>query len=127
MRKSSLLPLLLSACFLAGCERKDEPPPAPARGPAPADVPRQWLGKWLGPEGTYLEIAADGQNYQVTIRNLDGPRTFPGAPAGDHITFQRDGITESIRPGTGKETGMKWLVDKTDCLVVKPGEGYCRG
>ena len=38
----------------------------------------------------------------------------------------RDGVRESLRPGSGVETGMKWLQDKSDCLVVKPGEGYCR-
>ena len=85
------------------------------------------MGKWAGPEGTFIEIAAAGDQYQVTIRNLDGPRTFQGVRRGGGIAFQRDGISESIRSGTGADTGMKWLADKSDCLVVKAGEGYCRG
>ena len=34
--------------------------------------------------------------------------------------------TETIIATSGKGTGMKWLADKHDCLVIKPGEGYCR-
>jgi hypothetical protein len=114
-------------CLLTACGRQHDPPAAPTRSAAPSESAHRWIGRWLGPEGTYLDIAADDQEYRVTISNLDGPRTFPGVPAGDRITFERDGVSESIRPGTGAETGMKWLAGKTDCLVVKPGEGYCRG
>ena len=46
--------------------------------------------------------------------------------AGDTIAFERGGIKETIRAGSGADTGMKWLSEKKDCLVVKPGEGYCR-
>jgi hypothetical protein len=31
-----------------------------------------------------------------------------------------------LRATDGAGTGMKWLADKTDCLVVAPGEGFCR-
>ena len=96
----------------------------PARTAAGAALP--WTGKWLGPEGTFLEIAdADGKT-RITIRNLDGPRTFDGVRRGGRIAFERDGVSETIRAGSGADTGMKWLADKSDCLVVKPGEGYCR-
>ena len=39
----------------------------------------------------------------------------------------RDGKDVAIRPGTGDETGFKYLAGKQDCLILIPGqEGYCR-
>jgi len=100
-------------------------PAAPA--PAPALATDAWLGQWNGPEGTYLQLAGSGGQYEVTIRNLDGPRTFPGKAAGDaRIEFERDGVKESLRATNGAETGMKWLSEKKNCLTVRSGEGYCR-
>ena len=96
-----------------------EPPAAAARIDG-------FAGRWLGPEGTFLEIAGVGDKVRITIRNLDGPRTFEGTRRGDRITFVRDEVSEAIRTGSGAQTGMKWLADKSDCLVVRPGEGYCR-
>ena len=84
------------------------------------------LGQWNGPEGTYLLIGGASGNYAVTIRNLDGPRTFQGRADGDAIRFERDGKSLTIRPGNGAATGMKWLADKKHCVIVDAGEGYCR-
>src|SRR5262245_51513338 len=71
-----------------------------------------WLGKWQGPEGTSVELSVTGDGYRIVVTNLDGPRTFTGrAVASDRIQFDRDGTTESIRRGSGKDTGMKWLAD----------------
>ena len=85
-----------------------------------------WLGRWTGPEGTYLELAGANGAYEVTIKDLDAARTFAGATAGDRIEFQRDGVAESIRATNGDATGMKWLAGKANCLTIQPGEGYCR-
>ncbi len=85
-----------------------------------------FVGKWTGPEGTWLDIEPQGDDYRVTISNLDGPRDFGGKAAGGGIQFTRDGQTFVIHPGNGDATGMKWLAGKKDCLVVAPGEGYCR-
>jgi hypothetical protein len=85
-----------------------------------------WLGRWTGPEGTYLEIARTAVAYEVTIKDLDAARTFIGHAADDRIEFRRDGVTESIRATNGDATGMKWLAGKANCLTIKPGEGYCR-
>ena len=85
-----------------------------------------WVGRWNGPEGTYLELAGANGVYDVTIKDLDAARTFTGKAAGDRIEFRRDGATESIRATNGDATGMKWLAGKTHCLTIKPGEGYCR-
>jgi hypothetical protein len=85
-----------------------------------------WLGEWTGPEGTQLLIEGGQGSYEVTVRNLDGPRTFDGRSVADGIEFQRDGGPEVIRATDGPGTGMKWLTEKRDCLVIRPGEGFCR-
>lgn len=85
-----------------------------------------WLGRWNGPEGTFLLLAGGNGSYEVTVQNLDGPRVFQGAAAGELIQFERDGVAETLRPTNGVDTGMKWLADKKDCLTIRSGEGYCR-
>jgi hypothetical protein len=121
----------------AGCQPKSELKPGPsetptisASKPLPTNgegaIPESWLGKWNGPEGTFLQVTKSADKYQVTIQNLDGPRTFEANPAGDRLQFIRDGQTETIHPGNGPDAGMKWLMDKKDCLVIKKGEGFCR-
>jgi len=89
-------------------------------------VADKWLGKWNGPEGTFLQLVGGNGKYEVTIQNLDGPRTFQGQAAGDHVEFERNGVRESLRATNGATTGMKWLSGKSNCLTVRAGEGYCR-
>jgi len=84
------------------------------------------VGRWNGPEGTWLEISGADGKYSVAIMNLDAARTFPAAVSADGLSFERDGVRELIRATDGAATGMKWLAEKSDCLTVKPGEGYCR-
>lgn len=131
------LSLFLTAC---GDRPADTPsaPSAPAQSappqsatPAPSAAPDtpstdQWLGQWDGPEGTFVRITGGQGHYDVTIQNLDGPRTFAGTAVRDTIEFQRDGQTEVLRASNGEQTGMKWLSTKKDCLTVRVGEGYCR-
>jgi hypothetical protein len=100
---------------------------APAAAASAKPATDAWIGRWLGPEGTFLDIAGGSGTYRVTVQNLDGPRTFDATASGLLIRFTRDGVNETIRAGSGADTGMKWLMDKKDCLVVKAGEGYCRG
>lgn len=101
------------------------PPAAEAARPA-APSTDQWLGQWNGPEGTFLRLTGGQGHYEVTVQNLDGPRTFAGSAVGDTIEFQRDGQTQTLRASNGEQTGMKWLAGKKDCLTVRAGEGYCR-
>lgn len=113
--------------------------PAPAAAPA-ADAPSavqpvaapaadhaSWVGQWNGPEGTYLDLVAQGEGrYEVKIHDLDGERVFAGRSTAEGIAFERDGVQEVIRATHGEATGMKWLADEKNCLTVKEGEGFCR-
>jgi hypothetical protein len=134
MAKSSFnMATLLLAALVAGCENRNQPQKSPSAAPissssAPAksNITDQWLGKWIGPEGTYLVLSKNGEKYVVEINSLDGPTTYDGASTGDHIEFQRNGQNESIHAGSGEETGMKWLLDKKNCLIIKTSEGFCR-
>ena len=132
--------ILATTVLLAACEERHQtaavpspsaasnPSATPTTAPAAANDPAdKWLGRWAGVEGTHLNLSKKGDRYVVTIANLDGPKTYEGVAAGDHIEFQRDGKTESIRAASGKETGMKWLAGEKNCLVVKfASEGFCR-
>ena len=130
---------LLLTLVIAGCEERNQPaglsssstsnppPKSTAAPPAANNVTDQWLGKWIGPEGTYLVLSKNADKYVLEIHSLDGPATYEGTPAAeDRIEFQRNGKTESIHAGNGHETGMKWLLDKKNCLIVRTGEGFCR-
>lgn len=111
--------LLIAFCFLpllAACNQKTPT----------IVVTERWMGKWNGPEGTFLNLEHDAQGYRVIIQNLDGPASFIGQDAPDGLSFERGGKTEVIRPGNGDQTGMKWLAGKKDCLIIKAGEGFCR-
>jgi hypothetical protein len=137
--------IIVLAAGLAGCDRTtpttSEPtsPTSAASAPAAAtstgpatptatpDPAQAWLGRWNGPEGTYLQLnAADGAGYEVRIKDLDAERTFKGVAKDGAIHFERDGKQESIKATDGDATGMKWLAGKKTCLTVHPGEGYCR-
>lgn len=127
------------AVLMTGCRSQDQSvaAPSPAASGSPSARPStapvaannltdQWLGQWNGPEGTYLLLSKKGDKFVVKIQSLDGPATYEGDPAGGRIRFERAGNTEFIHAGNGKETGMKWLLDKENCLIIKTGEGFCR-
>ena len=118
------------ALLVAGCnERRVGSVHETAAGTIPsaaATASDKWLGKWTGPEGTFLQLAGGSVKYTVTIQNLDGPRTFLGNAVSGGIAFERDGAREVIRATSGVETGMKWLTGKSNCLTVRAGEGYCK-
>lgn len=111
---------LLSLLALIGCAERDQ---APAVDTAATD---KWIGQWNGPEGTFLRLEGGKGKYEITIQDLDGPRTYQGTSAGNQVQFERNGATETIRATNGAETGMKWLSEKSNCLTIRPGEGYCR-
>ncbi len=93
----------------------------------------QWVGRWIGVEGLFLEIskneAAGPGHYLLEMQyGLDADQigTFEGQATAEGIRFNREGGPQLLRAGDGEATGMKWLLEKEDCLVVKTGEGYCR-
>jgi hypothetical protein len=152
----ALSPLLLFPLMLAGCAKsgdnemaannavgaqnvatiepiEDSDAAPAANDAADARLPTDdWVGKWTGPEGLFLDIqpSPNGKpgHYALTNKdNLDRQGDYPGIAEGTTIRFVRDGKDLAIRPGTGEETGFKYLAGKSDCLIVVPGqEGYCR-
>lgn len=86
-----------------------------------------YAGHWKGVEGTYMTIMLQlDTTYQVVIADLDGPKTYVGTLQADGLHIERNGVPAVIVPGDGEATGMKWLTEKSDCLVVAVNEGYCR-
>ena len=97
---------------------------APKPKPAP-----DYTGRWIGVEGMVLDVAPTDTpgHYVLTMQwDLDNKGKFDGIATGDTIAFDRGGVRETLRPTNGDATGLKYLFGKTDCLTVKPGEGYCR-
>jgi len=140
--------LALGACGGSTVTPKKDPAasPSPAASPTPAataspvsdvktngpenktdtDV-KDLVGKWTGVEGTYLNIAERDGKYSIEIKDLDKSEAFSGTKEGDVIEFTRKGKTETIKHATGEETGMKYLLNEKNCVVITKGsEGYCR-
>lgn len=96
-----------------------------------APVRDAWIGTWTGVEGTMLTIekgSAPGR-YRITNKwALDDTATgtFNGYATPNGIAFRRSGERKRLHAGDGEATGLKWLAGKKDCLIVAPGEGYCR-
>ncbi|CRM05937.1 MULTISPECIES: membrane lipoprotein lipid attachment site-containing protein [Pseudomonas] len=125
---------LLTAC---NEQAKDAPKPAPASVQAtlvPEHPPTdKWVGQWVGVEGLNLTIAKDDAigrgHYRLTMQyGLDATDsgTFKGEANEEGIAFVRPDGPQLLRAGDGEATGLKWLADKKDCLIVNTGEGYCR-
>jgi hypothetical protein len=134
--------LFAGACTPSGTNEVKPTPsvtPAPAASSSPATSPVSPVagginskadalaGRWPGEGGAYLNITKKGDKYSVEIANLDGPKTYEGTAKGDIIEFTRSGKTETIKPATGLETGMKGFEKETNCVVVTKGtEGFCK-
>ncbi|TVU91023.1 hypothetical protein [Vreelandella titanicae] len=96
-------------------------------------VTDKWVGRWTGVEGLFLDIskneAAGPGHYLLEMQyGLDANQsgTFEGQATAEGISFNREDGPQLLSAGDGEATGMKWLLEKEDCLVVKTGEGYCR-
>ena len=94
----SLIACATLALVLTGCEdrRSGSAPVIAASSPGTTSAPvaDKWLGKWSGPEGTFLQLSGGNGKYEVIIQNLDGPRTFQGNAADNHIEFEGDGVAD---------------------------------
>ncbi len=71
---------LLVAALTTGCESCHHPPRSSSMAsirsssaPVAGNITDQWVGKWFGPEGTYLVLSKRDEKYVVEINSLDGP------------------------------------------------------
>jgi hypothetical protein len=118
---------LLAACSPKSTETESAAPPVETAKMAPPATDA-WLGKWIGVEGNTLQIevgAAPGE-YAITEGTLDGVLHYTGQAQGDLIATTNGGKSETIRSGAGADTGLKYLADKQNCLVIESGRGFCR-
>lgn len=122
--KPSRLLVVLSLSTLAACQQST--PPQPEVITDTPSLASQWQGRWTGPEGTLLDLEPRADGVGITVHSLDGPDSYQGTEQADGIQFVRNGKAETIRAGDGEATGMKWLLDKQNCLVIRLGEGFCR-
>ena len=141
--------ILLAASIVTGAactgERPEVKPPSPTPAASVAPTvsptgspsvtpatagpskPDSLVGRWTGPEATYLNVSKKGDKYSIEIANLDGPKSYEGTAKGGVIEFSRNGKTETIKTATGAETGMKGFEKETNCVVVTKGsEGFCK-
>ena len=137
MKKTLLI--LSTLALLSACDKQAETAKAPAPPSVQATlVPEvlptdKWVGKWIGVEGLNLTIAKDDSigrgHYLLTMQyglDADDSGTFKGEANEDGISFTRPDGPQQLSAGDGEATGLKWLADKKDCLIVDTGEGYCR-
>ena len=123
--------VILPSFLFISCNKKDETTAQPHNvtilsSTATKYETDRWIGKWDGPEGTFLEITGGNGNYKITIQDLDGATHYDGVAHSNQIKFERNGKVETLQVSNGADTGMKWLVEKDDCLRTQPGEGWCR-
>ena len=79
-------------------------------------APPDQKGWALGNDRFELEMQSD----------LDTKGTYSGIAEERGIRFARNGENLLLYRSSGDETGLKYLAGKTECLMVKSGEGYCR-
>ncbi|MEN9582400.1 MAG: hypothetical protein RL641_354 [Candidatus Parcubacteria bacterium] len=96
-----------------------------------ATIQTSFEGTWTGPEGTSLAIIKTGTAYTLSFVMLDGPIKVSGVESTNGITFTRKGKSLTLVHSSGIDTGMKYLVDKKNCVAVKittalATEGYCK-
>jgi hypothetical protein len=127
------LTIVAACCFtLLGCKESAPPAPTTYGTTTPNDhttfenFTDTWAGQWNGPEGTFLKIDGRRGVYTLTIQNLDGPSTYEGKSVDHRIRFMRNDREAYIQATDGAGTGMKWLAEKQNCLVIRAGEGFCR-
>ncbi len=127
--------LLISACSNSNTATSNAPAldTASEQNQLHHQMTDQWVGRWTGVEGLFLDISknesAGPGHYLLEMQyglDADQSGTFEGQATAEGISFSREDGQHLLRTGDGEATGMKWLLEKEDCLVVKTGEGYCR-
>lgn len=141
MRNQYVIIASLFALSLAGCDTADAPEPvteaqeqvagdpiSPVMAGAAEHRFASWQGRWIGVEGMYVNITPTTPNsYELEMQSdLDTKGSYVGTDSEHGIKFTRGGEQLSLYRTSGAETGLKYLAEKQDCLMVKSGEGYCR-
>ena len=127
--KKILLIILFLSMPLGACDEQPVAPPVETpkeKADIIEDRLQEWMGQWNGPEGTYLKLEKSGEGYGVIVKGLDKEERYLGVASNMRIRFHRGDREEYIRLVPGRETGVKWLLDKPYCLMVKKGEAFCR-
>jgi hypothetical protein len=83
----------------------------------PAD---HWIGRWTTPEGRFLDLTPQGENYRLVIGALDSMGVYAGYAEDSAIRFERNGQTEYVRSRRGE-----FRQDQENCLIIKKGEEFC--
>ena len=108
------------------------PAASPAGSPSPASniaagKADSLIGRWAGTGEAYLNVTKKGDKFSIEIAGASGPKTFEGTAKGDVIEFMRNGKTETLRAGSGGDTGVKGFEKETNCVVITKGtEGFCK-
>jgi len=72
------------------------------KGPKTA-IADQWLGKWIGPEGTFLVISRSADKCTIQIQSLDGPNV----PTKEDFTGTRSSLSATERPNRSARAPAK--------------------
>lgn len=115
----------------SGEETSEQSPSAPqataeqsrhsSQGPVDAPLGVEYVGRWNGPEGTFLVVTdppRGGMTLTFVVNGED--RQYSGSVTADGLRFMRDGTAETaiLVPGSDAE--------KRACLSLREGESYCR-
>jgi len=125
--------LLISGCTENGNTSAPERAETAETGQPEHQRTDKWIGRWIGVEGLVVNISnneSEGAgHYDLQMQyglDADQSGTFKGQATAEGISFNRKGEPHVLRAGDGEATGLKWLAEKQDCLIVQSGEGYCR-
>lgn len=125
---AALSSALLTACNSPESGQDESGSTETAAPPSASHAYADWAGKWVGVEGMFVTVTpTESGTYNLVMQSdLDTLGTYTGIDGETGIEFMRGGETRLLVSATGEDIGLKYLLDKTDCLMVKPGEGYCR-
>lgn len=90
------------------------------------------LGRWMGVEGSFVDIIPKQDDYVVTLaywdpvlQSMQYERHEAYASAAG-ISYKKNKVEHSIALTDGNGSGMKWLENAKLCIKITPGDGYCK-
>jgi hypothetical protein len=91
-----------------------------------------FLGRWMGVEGNFIDIIPSKNRYKVMVVNYNNPEDngrfteYAGTVLGDELQITIGKSKKLISFTDGPGSGMKYLVDKNNCIKIQDDDGYCR-